>query len=363
MIYIIIFIISMYFAFLSDKNFKIERKRRGILYGIMAIMIPTLLASFRIEGVGTDTMYYVKNNFICAVSSSTFNEFNNLYTLEFLYNLMVFIVSRFTSNIHFLYFAIQLFICGFVYLACYDERKVTPIWSSYGLFLFLYYNRSLNMVRQSIALAIILYAFKYVKNKKMLKYFMLVFIAYLFHKTAIIALVIYPLTRLINNKKSFIFKLTIFVCSIIFIFGYREIMLFLIENHIVPKKYLFYVIGSESTILLIELVKKGLFLIIIFLFSKNLKQKYSFNSVYIYYMILDFLLYLVGFYANYAQRVSYYFGYFDIFLLSQIPLCIKDNLNKKLITIILVIFFIIYFILYYIILGYDSTYPYISFFK
>lgn len=360
MVYLIVFIVTLYFAFLSSKNFKNNKKRNGMFFGIIAVIIPTLLAALRIEGVGTDTMYYVKNNFTYAIYSSSFREFNQTYTLELFYNLLVFVVSRFTSNIHVLYFIIQLIICGFVYLACYNEKDNVPICVSYGLFLLLYYNRSLNMIRQSIALAIILYAFKYIKNKKLFKYLIFVFIAYLFHKTALIALILYPLTRLISIKKSFLFKFSILSFGIIFLFGYQEIMLFLIENGIIPSKYLFYVIGSESTVLLIELVRKGIFLIILFLFGKSLRQRNSFNSIYIYYMILDFLLYLVGFYANYAQRISYYFGYFDIFIISQIPFCINDKSSKKLVSILFIGFFILYFILYYIVLGYDATYPYIS---
>lgn len=363
MIYLIVFFLSAVAAYFCEKNYHAGKKRTSITWGIVAILLPSLLAAFRMEGVGTDTLYYVKRNFHCAILSDTFQEFNHYFSLEFLYNALVFIVSRFTNNIHVLYFFIQGIIMFFVFRACYDERDNSPIWFSYLLFLLLYYNRSLNMIRQSLALAIVLYAFKYVKKKQLLKYIFFIFIASLFHKTALLAIIIYFLTRIIEGRKSFLFKLFILLFGFLFLVGYQEIMFMLINLGIVPNKFLFYVIGSESNLLLIELFRKILFIAIFILFGKSLKRNSKENGIFMYFMGLDIILYLVGLYANYAQRISYYLGYFDIFLISRLPNCCKNKVTRNQIYVLLILFFLAYWYIYYKYLGYDATFPYASVFN
>lgn len=360
MIYLLVFLISTYFIYLGEKNYKKNNKKTAVVFCLIAILLPSLLAGLRIEGIGTDTLYYVKANFKVAVASKSFQQFNNAYELELFYNLLVYFVSRFTNNIHVLYFLIQTIIMFFVYRACYNERKNVPMWLSFLLFLLLYYNRSLNMVRQSIALAIILYAYKYIKEKKLLKYIIFVIIASFFHKTALLSLIIYFMVALIKGKEKFLYKIFILLISILFLIGYQEIMFFLIGLEIIPNKYLFYVTGSQSTILLIELIRKIIFLGIFTLFGKALYKINEENHILKYFMNLDIVLYLVGIYANYAQRISYYLGYFDIFLIAQLPNCCKKGVSKQIIYALIVIFFVSYWLMYYVILGYDSTFPYIS---
>lgn len=363
MIYLIVFFISTFFVYISEKNFKNNRRKRAMLFSIIAILLPSLLAAFRAEGVGTDTLYYAKNNFQVALNSSTFEQFNRTFELELLYNILVYVISRITDNIHVLYFAIQTIIMTFVYRACYDQKDNCPMWLSFLLFLLLYYNRSLNMIRQSIALSIILFSYKYIKEKNLKKYILFVIIASLFHKTALLSLIIYFMVRLIEKKESFLYKIFIFLISFLFLIGYQEIMFLLIELGIIPSKYLFYVTSSESNILLIELIRKIIFLGIFILFGKSLKRNNEKNHILKYFMSLDLILYLVGIYANYAQRIAYYLGYFDIFLIAQLPNCCRKGLSRKGMYILIIIFFIIYWFIYYAILQYDSTYPYISIFE
>lgn len=362
MIYLLVFFVSTIAVYVSEKNFKNNKKKIAIFFSIIAVLLPSLLAAFRVEGVGTDTLYYVKSNFEAALMSNTFEQFNRIFELELLYNLLVYIVSRFTNNINILYFMIQAIIMLFVYRACYDQKENSPMWLSFLLFLLLYYNRSLNMIRQSLALAIILYSFKYIKDKKLVKYTLFVIIASLFHKTALVSLIIYFMVRLIERKENFLYKFFILLISFMFLVGYQEIMFLLIDFKIVPSKYLFYVIGSESNILLIELVRKIVFLGIFILFGRAFNKNDKNSHVFKYFMSLDLVLYLVGIYANYAQRISYYLGYFDIFLIAQLPNCCRNGFSKKGMYVILIVFFVLYWFIYYGVLKYDSTFPYISIF-
>ena len=134
----------------------------------------------------------------------------------------------------------------------------------------------------------------------------------------------------------------------------------LIDLGIVPSKYLFYVTGSESNILLIELVRKVIFLGLFILFGKSLYNNNKESNIFKYFMSLDLVLYLVGIYANYAQRIAYYLGYFDMFLIAQLPNCCRKGFSKKSMYILLIVLFVSYWFIYYGILKYDSTFHFLK---
>lgn len=358
MIYLIVFALSIMCVYTACKN---QGKKRMFFF-FLAVLIPSLLAAFRTEAIGTDTSFYVKNSFYNAKFYHSFWTYNHYYSMEFLYNLLVYIAQKMTGNIQYLYFFFEVVILGFTLGACYHERDKVPMHYSYGFFLLLYYNRSLNMVRQTLALSVVLYAFHFIREKKLFKYLLFVYIASLFHSTAIFAVIAYPLSRFISGKNGALYKFFILGFSIMFLLGYQEIIMLLIKQQILPAKYIYYTNSEGVFVILIEFFRKFVFLVLFFLFSKSLKRLNKENSIFIFYMALDFVLYCISFKATYAQRISYYFGYFDIFLIPQLILCTNGKLSKRTMKMILIVGFVVYWFIYYCVLKYDQTYPYISIF-
>ena len=131
----------MYVVVFADKKFKNGQKKLGITYSAVAILIPSLFAGLRMTGVGTDTLYYINAAFMYAKKSVSLSQLFRLSDIEPLYNVVNYVVSRFTSSINVVYFVLQFIIMLFAYLACYDNRKKISLPISYLLFMLLYYNR------------------------------------------------------------------------------------------------------------------------------------------------------------------------------------------------------------------------------
>lgn len=71
-----------------------------------------------------------------------------------------------------------------------------------SIFIFMFgafYNMSLNTMRQFIAMAIFMYAIKYIINRKIFIYFALIIVAFMFHKSAIVFIPLYWLSRIKIN--------------------------------------------------------------------------------------------------------------------------------------------------------------------
>ncbi|WP_368791489.1 EpsG family protein (plasmid) [Companilactobacillus farciminis] len=71
-----------------------------------------------------------------------------------------------------------------------------------SIFIFMFgafYNMSLNIMRQFIAMAIFMYAIKYIINRKIFIYFALIIVAFMFHKSAMVFIPLYWLSRIKIN--------------------------------------------------------------------------------------------------------------------------------------------------------------------
>lgn len=359
MIYFVVFFISYFFAVTAKKSFEKNNKKLGIFNSAMAILIPSLLAGFRMKGVGTDTLYYFDAAFMYARRATSFTQLLKISNIEPLYNLVNYIVSRFTDNINYVYFFLQLITMIFIYLACFDNKEKVSFPESYLVFMLLFFNRSLNMCRQTIAIVIILYAMKYVKEKNIFKYIIFIFIASGFHNTALLFLSIYIIAVLIEKKDSFIYKLFIILLFLLIFALYKPLIIFIVNTfNFISNRYLYYVMAKKN-IILIELIFKIILLGTILLFYDKLIKYNEDNKLFLFLMIIDFILYLLGFYAGYAQRISYYLGYLIILIIPQFKSLFQKQ-YQNLILILIIGILSIYSFVYYDIKQYDETVPYKS---
>ena len=122
LIYIITFIFSCCLTFIAQQMFIKNKKIPGILASFFAIILPAIIAGLRDITIGTDTSSYFRYfNYAC--DSNTFMEYNNLSRLEIGYNLIIYIVSRFTNNFNVFLFIAQLFVMVPIYIRAYEKRQ------------------------------------------------------------------------------------------------------------------------------------------------------------------------------------------------------------------------------------------------
>jgi len=127
---------------------------------------------------------------------------------------LVFIIGNFLGSYQWIFAILHLILMVFIYFAIKENKTYVTL--SYFIFFFsAYFNSSLNLMRQSISIAIFIYAIKYIWKRKMVKYFIYIMIAVLFHKTAILYFPVYFIFGLkVNKKNTALFTSLILIMSI-----------------------------------------------------------------------------------------------------------------------------------------------------
>jgi hypothetical protein len=125
----------------------------------------------------------------------------NGYRVEPGYSLLNYFVSLFTSDVRVFMLVVSILAVGLTAILLY---KYSPIpWV--GMFVFGsfgFFGNSLSFLRQSIAIAIFLFAIKFLKDKRLIPYLIVVLLAASFHKAMLIMIPIYFIAQIKINWKS-----------------------------------------------------------------------------------------------------------------------------------------------------------------
>lgn len=365
-IYFITFIISFIFAKIAEKNHK-KNKIMFLIFSILAIVIPSLIAGIRASGVGTDTGIYIDWVFRANVHSNniadalSFVEFSNI---EILYCLINYFVSIFSNDLSFLYFVLEFIFLGVSYCACVRISKKINISFSYAylVLLLLFFNKSLNLCRQSLAMAFCLYSVIYIFSRDLKKFFSIILIAIGFHNSAVLFIPLYFIYNIVNtnNKINVLIKLFI-ICLLSFsVIFFKPIVICLANLGIISEKFLYYVYsyGNQNNITLLEICSQFIILILTLLVSRKLKLRCEYNSFLVYVVVLSFVTFLFGYNASYSQRISYYFSFCLVLVIPQFIELLKNKKNRIYLSIIIILILCCYYSLYYGKYQFDQTIPY-----
>ena len=196
---------------------------------------------------------------------------------------------------------------------------------------------SLSGLRQTMALSFTALAYFPAKNRKLLKFLVFVFIALLFHESAVVFLLIYP----IANKKlglGHILVATITVVLFLFFQGsIRGLIARMFED-----SYLGGYAGQYTTLTLVGfLIQLVIFVFALIYYPKVVKKNPDMLILY----NLAFLGLLFQLYASMIAemfRVSMYFSFFNVLLLPEALSVENDKKMKDITKVILFVLFFIY---------------------
>jgi len=211
------------------------------------------------------------------------------------------------------------------------------------IFISLFYGYGFFLLRQSIALAIVLFSYKFIHEKKFVKFVVAILIAALFHKTALLVLILYPICNKIQfSSKNYILILVAIIGSIVFkdfiIYILRDLLGMWSLQHGIYSVGEKVPIGGIAVLLVILLVSS----IVLKLFNaRNDEINCMQNFVTIGVIIFSLSNIIVE-----AYRFSLYFSIFNILLLSNALYNCRNMEPKIYKTGILVIegIFILYFL-------------------
>ena len=198
-IYLICFMISCLLLKIAEKS--PQKLIYKILVGI-ALIIPCLLAGLRADTIGTDVKVYVEPMFELACSSQSFSDYLDMrwiasWTYKYVkdieigFTVLVYCIAKIFGNLNVLLTCIEILIIIPFYKGISYFKKEISVWLCMLTFYLINYNVTLNMMRQWIAMAFLLYGFRYIIEKKPLKFIIINLLAMTFHKSAIFGLLFY----------------------------------------------------------------------------------------------------------------------------------------------------------------------------
>ena len=334
MYYITILLLFTFSVIEMNYDLSTRRKQKFIYFSFLILFLQTGL---RWE-TGTDWNPYL-NNFLLSDSIVVVLA-NVLIGFELGYGLLVYAVRLITDD-----YTVFLLIHAFIYLFLIF-KSIKKLYSFTFLPLLIFYVLTIGLLgsnRQLIAVALCLYSLSFALERKKLKFFTIILIAFLFHSSAILFGIYYFL----NKKIKPIYIFSILILS--FIVGKTNIPLLLfseignllggaslnkIDNYS-DKDAL-----GDFSLSIIGLVRRIIYLVLFLSYYSMLSKKVkNFNIFFngflvglVFYLLFsDSLLILVN-------RGSIYFNIMEIFLISSLINLFKDRRSKNIFIVFLLLY-------------------------
>ncbi|WP_165971015.1 EpsG family protein [Peribacillus frigoritolerans] len=359
LLYYFIVISTYIIVNISARVSRTNYTKLGKIIFYLAILIPWIIASNR-YGIGTDyynyeKMYYNITNFGSILESII----NSSYEPGWI--ILNYVVKYiFNNEVKYIFVISSLLILFFNFSAIYTYRKRINMSIAIFILMCTLYNPSFNIIRQSLAMAILLFSLKYIDEKKVLKFILLVVLAGSFHYSAFIFVPVYWVLN--NNYYNFWSKFKIFVFYLLFILivvQFEPLFNSLI-NVGVFSKYNIYEINSNGSIGIGNIIVRLPVILIILLNLKELRKKDPFMGGVTVLYFISLILYFLGYKADYLARIAVTFEMMQIFILSSIIRSQNDLSRKYLYYLLIILYYFIYFT-YFILMGnYGETIPYIT---
>ena len=368
--YLIVFIFTPLCAYLSEKSFNNKQKYKGVLFAILTILIPSIIAGFRDISVGVDGKVYVEP-VLRSFKGLTISRAWGLHKIEKGYIILTYIVSLITLNPNVMLFIINLIISYFIYMTAFKYRNHINMTIFIIIYVLYFYTKSLNIMRQCIGIVIFMYSLTFLKNKNYVKAFIFTFLAILFHNSILICCSIYLLFFINNLKIKKIYKtfITIFLLiGVAFLsFNIREIVKTLVLDwDFLPQKYYDYTNKiTNFKFNYIDLIVKGFLAFLALMVCNNEKEneddifnRTMFESI-IIGLILTISMATIG-QSGEIHRLSFAFVYIGAsYLNSKVLKLVKNNLfNKVIVYLIIIGILFTFWIVSYMIGNEANLYPY-----
>ncbi|MGN1165386.1 MAG: EpsG family protein [Lachnospiraceae bacterium] len=197
-VYIItLLLILLFWPICEQTNIK---NKRGMYVVIISIWL-MILAALRNYTVGADTLVYM-NRFkrFGSADWKTLMWLSNYYNFEYGFSILYKLVYYVIQSPRGFMFLSNAFIIWSFSRYIYKESEIP--WLSYLLFVTLgLHNNSLNILRQMLAIAIILFAYEAIQERRLLKFLLAIALATSIHYSAAIVIPMFWLSRIKFDKK------------------------------------------------------------------------------------------------------------------------------------------------------------------
>ena len=324
------------------KRLTIRRTAIGVA---LAAFPPMIVAAVRYK-VGTDYVATYYTGFYRILNGSTVDGF------EFGYYWFNRLIQVFTDNVFVLFAITAVIFVAVSFAAIYEESYNVPL-SILLFFVTRYYFVGMNIVRQFIAAAILVYSIRYVLHHDLKKYIVCIILAFSMHYTSIIFLPVYFLPRLRISVKRLI---TIIIGELAFFsFGVGWFISFLQDTKYGSLIARHDVCGIKFTIFTVAV--NIVILLVGYCGYKERKNDERYR-LYLNIQVMAVLITLVFRAIPLMERVYWYFSFPCIITIPYLFLSVKKKSYRLLVTAIVIAVFITYMFYDIVILGDHDALPY-----
>ena len=330
LVYSVLFIFILLLSLFMPKDTNKQKK----IYLFLCFGSMVLVAGLRKYTIGIDLveLYAPKYIQICHTS------FANLQFVHMEYGYVLFnkLLSLISTDVQLLIFTTSLIIYGSYGYFIYKNSKNVAFSTILFIIISLFF-MSMNIIRQELSVAFLLIGYEFLKKKKYLAFYIIAFVATLFHQSSIIAF-LFPLFYKTKFKKSYFF-IGLVVAAVGFVFstplinGFTNLISLLGLNN--NKDYTMYLSSKAFGVPIINLNSlSGLLLsiayfVLCYYYFCILKDEKNFDETdnYSLFMIFFYSLFsILSFKMVIIARFQYYFS---PFILCAIPNAIKSSKFKS----------------------------------
>lgn len=315
----------------------------GVKWSLRIALLPFFsLLGFKSYSVGTDTFNYI-NMFWAA----KYGSFETIYgRLEIGYKICIQLLGKSGLSAQFQFIFVALLIS--ISLGSFSKK-----WSSKPiLVIFFYitlglYSFNLTAIRQSIAMAICLFSFRYIYEKKIIYYLLIILIAMTFHKSAIFFAPAY----FVANRRVNTFNLLTFTVFSMIIIVFSETIITNVSS-IFDVHYGIERTNNGYIFLLVVFVITALS----FVYRNQLLMKNPKNIFFFNLNLVSMMLWVMRLSSRTVERVSFYYLIASIIILTETIEVIRKDKERQFVRISAIT---LSFILFLYRLISSDIYPYV----
>lgn len=305
------FIYLFCYLLVSILLYGFERQKHQWLVIFLCIMILSLLAGFRDVSVSTDVRIYAQSVYYAVSGVSNIAELFNLpvYTIngiEIGYLVLAFIGSKIFGSLFGLLFLTSLIINTGVFVGLYRIKERLSYNIAMIVYCFMFYQNTYNMMRQWMAMAIIIYGIKYIYDRNLFKYIVVILVATLFHRTAFIGILLYAIAAYVEKPHNLWRQTVVLTLAVIGVIFFQYFVTSVISE-IMPK-YLHYADGDEVSLFWQELATRIPAIALCAVLYKPMKTHDEHHAFWFLMMLVEMIISQLHSIMDFAGRIGSYFN-------------------------------------------------------
>ncbi len=360
------FYISLFFIFLIGVWIQLFTKHTmKFLFVVLSLCL--LLVTLCRYGLGTDYFSYqyhynlIPDDFVSVLESDSHIDIG-FRVLMFIFKIFNFKFYIFTACIGFLTLILYL-----ITINQNSKKPIVSLFLLYSLYWLVYVNSAL---RQGLTMGLFIFAFyQFVNTKNTVRYILIILLASLFHKTALIGLVVLVIhkfyRRLFNNKQFNI--LLVFIALFLFLIKGDTIIFNLMNSIGVNIHY------QSSQVNILAIMLRVINIILMYFLYRNIRNKDKTESIkfqlYIYF--ISVLIFMATANTPMLSRAIDFLMVIEIILVPNLLSSLYIRFDKLILTSIIIV---ISGVLFLKDMGADlkqgeyynqniQSYPYVTFFN